>query len=74
MLSLNDNMRTEIFYLKPLKDKRIIRETDADIDALIEKYKDVFPENLPPGLPPKRTVEMTINLENGSKPKIGSSK
>ncbi len=54
------------FHLKPPKD-------DTDINALIEKYEDAFPEKLPPGLPPKRTVEMTINLENGSKPKNWSS-
>ncbi len=52
------------FHLNPLRDEKIIQETDTDISAHIENYKDVFPEKLPPGLPPKRTVEMTIDLEN----------
>ncbi len=42
------------FHLKPLKEKRIIQETDTDINALIEKYKDMFPEQLPPGLLQKK--------------------
>ncbi len=53
------------FHLKPLKDKRIIQETDIDINEFIEKYKDAFPEKFPPGLPPKKTVEMAIYSENG---------
>ncbi len=50
------------FPFKTTKEKRIIQETDTDIHALIEKYKDVFHGKLPPGLPSKRNVEMTINL------------
>ncbi len=38
---------------------------------LLEKYKDVFPEQLPPGLPPVINIEMTINSENGAKTKMG---
>lgn len=41
------------------------------IDRLLGEYKCVFPEDLPKGLPPKRSVEMRIDLEKDSKPKMG---
>ena len=38
------------------------------IEALLEKYKDVFPDELPPGLPPDRGIGHTIPLIPGAKP------
>ncbi|MGH7239621.1 MAG: reverse transcriptase/ribonuclease H family protein, partial [Candidatus Saccharimonadales bacterium] len=36
--------------------------------ALVEKYKQVFPDELPPGLPMKRPVEHRIEIKPGSLP------
>lgn len=41
---------------------------DSRIDDLLKEYKVVFKSELPPGLPPKRSVEHTIEIEDGSKP------
>jgi transposase InsO family protein len=38
------------------------------MNALIQEYKDLFPEELPAGLPPDRGVNLTIPLEEGTKP------
>ena len=38
------------------------------LNALLEEYKDLFPEELPAGLPPDRGVALTIPLEEGTKP------
>ena len=35
---------------------------------IIQKYSDIFPEQLPKGIPPKRVVEHSIKIEPGSKP------
>ena len=35
---------------------------------MIQKYRDIFPEQLPKGIPPKRVVEHSIKIEPGSKP------
>ncbi len=54
-----------------------VRETKPDvigkphpsIEALLGKYKDVFPEELPKGLPPHRPQgDFKIELKDGSKP------
>ena len=42
-----------------------------ELNELLAEYEDVFPDELPRGLPPKRSVEMSINLEENTKPKIG---
>ena len=38
------------------------------LNALLEEYNDLFPEELPAGLPPDRGVSLTIPLEEGTKP------
>ena len=38
------------------------------LGQLIQKYHDIFPEQLPKGIPPKRVVEHSIKIEPGSKP------
>ena len=38
------------------------------LNALLEEYQDLFPEELPAGLPPDRGVALTIPLEEGTKP------
>jgi RNase H-like domain found in reverse transcriptase/Reverse transcriptase (RNA-dependent DNA polymerase)/Integrase zinc binding domain/Chromo (CHRromatin Organisation MOdifier) domain len=38
------------------------------IRALLDQYKDVFPEGLPPGMPPNRKVVHPIPLEPTAKP------
>ncbi len=68
-LARKSNCEFYHFHFKQQKDKNTIQETDTNINELKENYKDVFPEKLPPGLRPKRNVKMTINLEDGSKPK-----
>ena len=35
---------------------------------MIQRYRDIFPEQLPKGIPPKRVVEHSIKIEPGSKP------
>jgi hypothetical protein len=40
----------------------------VELRALLDQYKDVFPEGLPPGMPPKRNVVHPIPLEPGTKP------
>ena len=40
-----------------------------DVEVLLTKYKDVFPDELPDGLPPKRPQgDFKIELKEGSKP------
>ena len=41
---------------------------DTDIHLILEKYRDVFPEDLPDGLPPIRSHDHAINLEPVHKP------
>ncbi|MGH7240308.1 MAG: pol polyprotein, partial [Candidatus Saccharimonadales bacterium] len=36
--------------------------------ALLEQYKDLFPEDLPPGLPPQREFDHHIELKPGTQP------
>ena len=38
------------------------------LDHMIQKYRDIFPEQFPKGIPPKRVVEHSIKIEPGSKP------
>jgi hypothetical protein len=37
-------------------------------EAMVQKYKDVFPEDLPMELPPQRSSDFKIQLHEGSKP------
>ena len=39
-----------------------------DVQACLEKYRAVFPDQLPSGLPPSRAVDHKISLEEGSYP------
>ncbi len=57
--------------LKPKNDTALEDDKRSGIKEVLSKYEDVFPETLPPGLPPERSVEMKIDLEPGSKPKLG---
>jgi RNase H-like domain found in reverse transcriptase/Reverse transcriptase (RNA-dependent DNA polymerase)/Aspartyl protease len=43
----------------------------AALQATLEEYKDVFPEDLPAGLPPERGVVHEINLQPGKEPPVG---
>ncbi len=57
--------------LKPKNDTALEDDKSSGIKEVLSKYEDVFPETLPPGLPPERSVEMKIDLEPGSMPKLG---
>ncbi|XP_010485073.1 PREDICTED: uncharacterized protein LOC104763395 [Camelina sativa] len=41
-------------------------ELPAEVQAVLDQYKDVFPEEIPPGLPPIRGIEHQIDLVPGS--------
>jgi hypothetical protein len=41
---------------------------DADVQALLTSYQDVFPDDLPTGLPPPRAVDHRIELVPGAEP------
>ena len=43
-------------------------EVDAQLRAVLDAYKDVFPAELPSKLPPDRTVFHTIPLKEGAEP------
>ncbi len=58
-------------HLKPSGAGNFDGEHCKGIEELLKKYTDVLPENLPPGLPPKRSVQMSIKLEERTKPKLG---
>ena len=45
-----------------------ITEVDRTRIKLIDKYRDVFPDELPPGLPPQREIDHKIELIPGSSP------
>ena len=40
----------------------------VEVQAILEEYADVFPQNLPVGLPPKRELDHRIELVPGAKP------
>ena len=63
--------RTPIYIvlLKPSVKKEKEEIQSQEIEELIEKNKDVFER--PSGLPPKRNIEMKIELEEGTRPKMG---
>ena len=44
---------------------------EEEIQKLLEKYREVFPEKLPRSLPPPREIEMKIELTQDAKPKMG---
>jgi hypothetical protein len=52
--------------VKPLGGTMVV--DDTKLQALLEQYKDVFPEGLPPGMPPERNVVHPIPLESDAKP------
>jgi hypothetical protein len=39
-----------------------------ELDAILSKYADVFPDKLPPGVPPDRGIDHSIELVPGSVP------
>ncbi|KAG7564287.1 Reverse transcriptase domain [Arabidopsis suecica] len=41
-------------------------ELPAEVQAVLDQYKDIFPEEIPPGLPPIRGIEHQIDLVPGS--------
>ena len=43
---------------------------DKRVKAVLEEYKDVFPDDLPGGLPPKRDIDHKIELAQGSTPPV----
>src|SRR6202163_2243704 len=45
---------------------------DPAVQSLLQKYSDVFPDDLPPGLPPERDVDHRIELIPGSEPPVRS--
>ena len=43
-------------------------EVRMELQRLLTKYEDLFPEQLPKGRPPKRVVEFEIKTEEGATP------
>ncbi|KAG7572507.1 Integrase catalytic core [Arabidopsis suecica] len=41
-------------------------ELPAEVQAVLDQYKDIFPDEIPPGLPPIRGIEHQIDLVPGS--------
>ena len=39
---------------------------NSDVESLLSKYKDVFPDDLPTGLPPSRIIDHKIDIIPGS--------
>ena len=57
------------FMAIPLESLESSRETvPKDILSVLEKYKDVMPDNLPKSLPPWRMIDHEIELLPGEKP------
>jgi transposase InsO family protein len=52
--------------IKPLSGTTVVDE--VKLQALLDQYKDVFPEGLPPGMPPERNIVHPIPLESDAKP------
>ena len=52
--------------------EKIVSAESAELESaskkLINKYRDVFPDELPPGLPPQREIDHKIELIPGSSP------
>ena len=47
-----------------------VSEEPRELQALLQEFSDVFPEDLPPGLPPTRKLQHTIDLVPGSTPPV----
>ena len=45
---------------------------DPEVQSLLNKYSDVFPDDLPAGLPPEREVDHKIEIIPGSEPPVRS--
>jgi len=43
---------------------------DPEVQSLLNKYSDVFPDDLPAGLPPEREVDHKIEIIPGSEPPV----
>ena len=57
------------FMAIPLESLESSRETvPKDILSVLEKYKDVMPDNLPKSLPPRRMIDHEIELLPAAKP------
>jgi hypothetical protein len=47
-----------------------VARVDPRIKAVLEEYKDVFPDDLPSGLPPTRDIDHKIEIIPGSAPPV----
>ena len=72
--------KSEIYHViiksKKENQEKTRRKPDAshhseELRDLLCNFQEVFPKELPRGLPPKRVVQMNIELEKDSKPKMG---
>jgi len=46
----------------------VVKIQHPQVKKLLQKYNDVFPNDLPSGLPPKRDIDHKIELVSGSEP------
>ncbi|KAF1327942.1 Membrane protein, partial [Globisporangium splendens] len=53
----------EVYRVKMCDVAAEITKTPPDVQKLIKKYQDVFPEALPDGLPPRRSVEFELCMK-----------
>jgi hypothetical protein len=60
--------------LEPLSDsdkvrlKESLTDVDSDMVSLVNRYSEIFREDLPPGLPMSRPIEHSISLVDGAQP------
>ena len=59
-----DEPPSQINSLQERAEAPIGNSSDAELQALLQEFKDVFREELPDGLPPKRAVDHEINTGN----------
>ncbi|XP_024006599.1 uncharacterized protein LOC112083100 [Eutrema salsugineum] len=64
-LSANDTILL-MFYKECLSAESTDMEIPPEVSALLDRYKDMFPEEIPPGLLPLRGIEHQIDLVPGS--------
>ncbi|KAF1314711.1 Retroelement pol polyprotein, partial [Globisporangium splendens] len=58
----------EVYRVKICHDAAEITKTPPDVQKLIKKYQDVFPEALPDGLSPRRSVEFELCMKPDATP------
>jgi len=59
---------TNEILLNNISNDSTITQEQSSTSAILNEYRDVFPDDLPKRLPPKRFIEHKINLEPGSTP------